>query len=60
MQNKRVLHASHSLQFRVHTTVLTTLLVACLGTVVIWAQTLAPLHPPGNDLIAQSLAKLKP
>lgn len=38
MQNGRVLFATHSLHFRVHTRVLLTLLVACAVTMALWAE----------------------
>ncbi|MBI2510418.1 MAG: hypothetical protein HYV96_00435 [Opitutae bacterium] len=38
MQNARVLFATHSLHFRVHTRVLLTLIVACAVTIALWAE----------------------
>ena len=59
MQNKDVLHALHSLQFRVHTTVFITLFVACFGLVVIWSSSSPVLPPPPTTapVVADSNAK---
>lgn len=43
MRNGRVLFATHSLHFRVHTRVLLTLLVACAVTAALWAD--SPRQP---------------
>lgn len=62
MQNKGVLHALHSLQFRVHTTVFITLFVACFGLVVIWSSPTPglPRPPTPASVIADSNAKVFP
>lgn len=50
MQNARVLFATHSLHFRVHTRVLLTLLVACAVTMALWAE------PPQRALFREAAA----
>lgn len=53
MQNGRVLVATHSLHFRVHTRVLLTLLVACAVTMALWAE------PPTRQLFRDAAAAQK-
>ena len=45
MRTQGMLPTLHSLQFRVHTRVLITLLVVIMGTVVIWTDLLHGLLP---------------
>jgi len=53
-----MLHALYSFQFRIHTTVFVTLVVALLGTVIVWAGQSQADRNPDKASRAHSLLRI--